>query len=132
MKGTQTFYLCELSQIFIDRLFPPRHIPAPAMSFPQVLFSLSKAQASCRPNVLVQKADEFVIISPRGHHAGFNLGLNCAAGIDFALDSWLELGKKAKVCLTCVVPSFWRECRCPRQAVDGARGLRTRCSRNMG
>ena len=56
------------------------------------------AQSSCRPNVLVQQAGEFVITFPRGYHAGFNLGFNCAESVNFALDSWLELGRKAQAC----------------------------------
>ncbi|EPQ53152.1 JmjC-domain-containing protein [Gloeophyllum trabeum ATCC 11539] len=56
------------------------------------------SQSSCRPNTLVQHAGEFVITYPRGYHAGFNLGFNCAESVNFALDSWLELGRKAKVC----------------------------------
>ena len=31
-----------------------------------------------------------------GHR--FNLGFNCAESVNFALESWLELGKKARVC----------------------------------
>lgn len=53
---------------------------------------------SCRPNTLVQKSGEFVITFPRGYHAGFNMGFNCAESVNFALDSWLELGRKAKAC----------------------------------
>ncbi|KAF9445794.1 hypothetical protein P691DRAFT_805215 [Macrolepiota fuliginosa MF-IS2] len=56
------------------------------------------AQSSCRPNTLVQHAGEFVITFPRGYHAGLNLGLNCAESVNFALDSWIELGRKAKAC----------------------------------
>ncbi|KAF8966802.1 hypothetical protein BDZ97DRAFT_1756391 [Flammula alnicola] len=56
------------------------------------------ANSSCRPNLLVQHAGEFVITYPRGYHAGFNLGLNCAESVNFALDSWLELGRRAKAC----------------------------------
>ncbi|KAF8648878.1 hypothetical protein AX16_006153 [Volvariella volvacea WC 439] len=55
-------------------------------------------QNSCKPNFLVQHAGEFVITFPRGYHAGFNLGLNCAESVNFALDSWLDLGRKAQVC----------------------------------
>jgi len=39
-----------------------------------------------------------VITYPRGYHAGFNLGLNCAESVNFALESWIELGRKAKAC----------------------------------
>ena len=56
------------------------------------------AKTSCRPNTLVQHAGEFVITFPRGYHAGFNLGFNCAESVNFALDSWIELGRKAQVC----------------------------------
>jgi len=56
------------------------------------------AQSACRPNILVQQAGEFVITFPRGYHAGFNLGFNCAESVNFALESWLELGRKAKAC----------------------------------
>jgi len=56
------------------------------------------AQSSCKPNFLVQREREFVITYPRGYHAGFNLGFNCAESVNFALDSWLELGRKAQVC----------------------------------
>jgi hypothetical protein len=56
------------------------------------------AQSSCRPNFLVQRAQEFVITYPRGYHAGFNLGFNCAESVNFALESWIELGRRAKAC----------------------------------
>ncbi|KAG8972313.1 hypothetical protein FRC05_010155 [Tulasnella sp. 425] len=59
------------------------------------------AGSSCRPNTLVQHQGEFVVTYPRGYHAGFNLGLNCAESVNFALESWIELGRKAGVC-TCV------------------------------
>jgi hypothetical protein len=63
------------------------------------------AQSSCRPNFLVQQTGEFVITFPRGYHAGFNLGLNCAESVNFALDSWLELGRRAKAC-ECISDRF--------------------------
>ncbi|KAF8556709.1 JmjC-domain-containing protein [Imleria badia] len=56
------------------------------------------AQSSCRPNFLVQREHEFVITYPRGYHAGFNLGFNCAESVNFALESWVELGRRAKAC----------------------------------
>jgi len=56
------------------------------------------AKTSCRPNTLVQNAGEFVITFPRGYHAGFNLGFNCAESVNFALESWIELGRKAQAC----------------------------------
>ncbi|KAG8931016.1 hypothetical protein FRC02_003334 [Tulasnella sp. 418] len=55
-------------------------------------------KSNCRPNLLVQHQGEFVITYPRGYHAGFNLGLNCAESVNFALESWIELGRKAGVC----------------------------------
>ncbi|KAG8816801.1 hypothetical protein FRC18_000813 [Serendipita sp. 400] len=54
--------------------------------------------ASIKPNTLVQSAGEFVVTYPRGYHAGFNMGLNCAESVNFALESWLELGRKAAFC----------------------------------
>ncbi|EJF57709.1 hypothetical protein DICSQDRAFT_111328 [Dichomitus squalens LYAD-421 SS1] len=56
------------------------------------------AKTFCRPNYLVQHAGEFVITFPRGYHAGFNLGFNCAESVNFALESWIDLGRKAKAC----------------------------------
>ncbi|KAF8152302.1 JmjC domain, hydroxylase-domain-containing protein [Crassisporium funariophilum] len=56
------------------------------------------ANSACRPNYLVQQCGEFVITFPRGYHAGFNLGLNCAESVNFALESWLEVGRRAKAC----------------------------------
>ncbi|KAJ4500376.1 JmjC domain, hydroxylase-domain-containing protein [Lentinula lateritia] len=56
------------------------------------------ARSACRPNTVVQHAGEFIITYPRGYHAGFNLGLNCAESVNFALKSWVELGKVAKAC----------------------------------
>ncbi|KAF8882255.1 JmjC domain, hydroxylase-domain-containing protein [Infundibulicybe gibba] len=55
------------------------------------------AQSSCRPNYLVQHSGEFVITFPRGYHAGFNLGFNCA-------ESLVGVGKRAKAC-ECVTDS---------------------------
>lgn len=49
-------------------------------------------------NMLVHNQHEFVITYPKGYHAGFNMGFNCAESINFALESWLELGRRAKVC----------------------------------
>lgn len=48
-----------------------------------------------------------MITFPRGYHAGFNLGFNCAESVNFALESWLELGRKAKAC-ECVSDRYVR------------------------
>ncbi|KAJ3777016.1 JmjC-domain-containing protein [Lentinula raphanica] len=56
------------------------------------------AKSACKPNTVVQHAGEFIITYPRGYHAGFNVGFNCAESVNFALKSWIELGKVAKVC----------------------------------
>lgn len=64
------------------------------------------AQSSCRPNFLVQREHEFVITFPRGYHAGFNLGFNCAESVNFALESWVELGRRAKAC-QCVADRYF-------------------------
>ncbi|KAK7438038.1 hypothetical protein VKT23_018205 [Stygiomarasmius scandens] len=56
------------------------------------------AKSSCKPNHVVQHEGEFIITYPRGYHAGFNLGFNCAESVNFALTSWLELGRVAKAC----------------------------------
>ncbi|WWD16757.1 hypothetical protein CI109_101189 [Kwoniella shandongensis] len=49
-------------------------------------------------NMLVHNQGEFVITYPRGYHAGFNMGFNCAESVNFALESWVELGRRAKAC----------------------------------
>ncbi|KIY62495.1 JmjC-domain-containing protein [Cylindrobasidium torrendii FP15055 ss-10] len=65
----------------------------------QFLVSPSRlSKDSCAPNHCVQSAGEFIITYPRGYHAGFNLGLNCAESVNFALDSWIPLGRVAKAC----------------------------------
>ncbi|KAJ3044141.1 hypothetical protein HDV00_003245 [Rhizophlyctis rosea] len=47
---------------------------------------------------LIQRAGEFVVTFPYGYHQGYNLGFNCAESVNFALDSWVEVGKKAGFC----------------------------------
>ncbi len=56
------------------------------------------ANNSLRPNTLVQKQGEFVITYPRGYHAGFNLGFNCAESLNFLLMDWVENVRKAERC----------------------------------
>jgi hypothetical protein len=48
---------------------------------------------------LVQEEGEFVLTFPYGYHAGYNIGYNCAESVNFAIDNWLEYGKKAKSCM---------------------------------
>lgn len=58
-------------------------------------------QEGIRVNKMVQHQNEFVITFPRGYHAGFNVGFNCAESANFALPCWVEIGKRAKAC-SCV------------------------------
>ncbi|EIW69101.1 hypothetical protein TREMEDRAFT_31415, partial [Tremella mesenterica DSM 1558] len=82
-----------------------QYFPVEARTCDQFLrhkaFTLSPtrlAEQQIRVNMLVQHQNEFVITYPRGYHAGFNMGFNCAESINFALESWVELGRRAKVC----------------------------------
>ncbi|KAI9304881.1 JmjC domain, hydroxylase-domain-containing protein [Cunninghamella echinulata] len=49
----------------------------------------------------VQHEGEFMITFPFGYHSGYNLGFNCAESVNFALKSWLDIGRKAHAC-TCI------------------------------
>ncbi|KAJ3169514.1 hypothetical protein HDU88_000704 [Geranomyces variabilis] len=49
-------------------------------------------------NRVVQRAGEFMITFPYGYHQGFNFGFNCAESVNFALESWVEIGKQAGHC----------------------------------
>ncbi|KDN44039.1 hypothetical protein RSAG8_05771, partial [Rhizoctonia solani AG-8 WAC10335] len=82
-----------------------KHFPTEAAECPQFMRHKSflaspamLAEADCRPNTLVHHQGEFVITYPRGYHAGFNIGLNCAESVNFALESWIDLGRRAQFC----------------------------------
>ncbi|KAF9583734.1 hypothetical protein BGW38_008711 [Lunasporangiospora selenospora] len=50
-------------------------------------------------NRLVQHEGEFVLTFPFAYHSGYNLGFNCAESINFALENWIDIGRKAESCL---------------------------------
>ncbi len=52
-----------------------------------------------------QLAGEFMVTFPNAYHAGFNAGFNVAEAVNFATPSWLQLGRKARVC-KCVPWAF--------------------------
>ncbi|KAG4069071.1 hypothetical protein HA402_008382 [Bradysia odoriphaga] len=49
---------------------------------------------------ITQEAGEIMITFPFGYHAGFNHGFNCAESTNFAMERWVEYGKRAEQC-TC-------------------------------
>ncbi|XP_067626363.1 uncharacterized protein [Eurosta solidaginis] len=51
-------------------------------------------------NKITQEAGEIMITFPFGYHAGFNHGFNCAESTNFAMERWIEYGKRAIQC-TC-------------------------------
>lgn len=57
-----------------------------------------KSHYNITVNKVVSYPGEFVVTYPYGYHSGYNLGYNCAEAVNFALDSWLEIGKIAKKC----------------------------------
>lgn len=80
--------------------------PTEAKSCDQFLrhkgFLISPAHLKQHYNITVNKCvsypGEFVVTYPYGYHSGYNLGYNCAEAVNFALDSWLPMGKIAKRC----------------------------------
>ncbi|KAL8397111.1 hypothetical protein RB594_003994 [Gaeumannomyces avenae] len=65
-------------------------------------FLISPAHLQQHYNIKVNKCvsypGEFVVTYPYGYHSGYNLGYNCAEAVNFALDTWLPMGKIAKKC----------------------------------
>lgn len=57
---------------------------------------LKKHGITC--NSIVHNRGEFIITYPYGYHAGFNYGFNLAESVNFALEEWLEIAKKARKC----------------------------------
>ncbi|XP_054722573.1 lysine-specific demethylase 4C-like [Uloborus diversus] len=49
---------------------------------------------------ITQEPGEFMITFPYAYHSGFNHGFNCAESTNFALERWVEYGKRALSC-TC-------------------------------
>lgn len=49
-------------------------------------------------NKVLSYPGEFVVTYPYGYHSGYNLGYNCAEAVNFALDSWMPMGRIAKKC----------------------------------
>lgn len=80
--------------------------PTEAKSCDQFLrhkgFLISPSHLKQHYNITVNKCvsypGEFVVTYPYGYHSGYNLGYNCAEAVNFALDSWLPIGKIAKKC----------------------------------
>ena len=47
---------------------------------------------------IVQREREFVVLKAKAYHSGFNSGYNIAEAVNFALESWIPIGKAAKYC----------------------------------
>jgi hypothetical protein len=55
---------------------------------------------------VVHEAGEIMLTFPHAYHAGYNLGFNCAESVNFALENWIEIGKRAQRC-ECFGDSVW-------------------------
>jgi hypothetical protein len=55
-------------------------------------------QIGIRLKKLTHYPGEFVISRAAAYHSGFNSGYNLAEAVNFALPSWIELGRKAGIC----------------------------------
>jgi jumonji domain-containing protein 2 len=47
---------------------------------------------------VVQEERNAIIVFPYAYHSGFNHGFNCAESTNFALERWIEYGKRARQC----------------------------------
>jgi hypothetical protein len=47
---------------------------------------------------LAHRQGEYMITRASGYHSGFNHGFNIAEAVNFALPTWLEIGKKVGAC----------------------------------
>ncbi|KAI8909715.1 JmjC domain, hydroxylase-domain-containing protein [Gorgonomyces haynaldii] len=47
---------------------------------------------------VIQNEHEFILTFPGGYHQGYNAGFNCAESVNFAYESWIPYGQKAKSC----------------------------------
>jgi len=52
-----------------------------------------------RVNKLVQEERNMIIAFPHAYHSGFNHGFNMAESTNFAIDRWVEYGKRFRDCL---------------------------------
>ncbi|KNE65511.1 hypothetical protein AMAG_11129 [Allomyces macrogynus ATCC 38327] len=62
--------------------------------------ALGRLQPQLQVQRMVQFKHEIILTFPKGYHAGFNLGFNCAESVNFVLPRWFEVGEKARPC-TC-------------------------------
>lgn len=55
-------------------------------------------QKGIKVNKIVHRQHEFMITFPYGYHSGFNYGYNVAESVNFAMESWLPIGKISNKC----------------------------------